>query len=130
MSSADAGTRLAEAIAARDVDGLAAVLAPDVDFKGLTPGRLWEGGTAAEVLDAVFGSWFEEEDRITELVAVTTGAPVEDTARVCYRFAVTNPDGQHTVEQQAYYRTDGDRISYLRVLCSGYRPVGPEAGVR
>ena len=39
-----------------------------------------------------------------------------------YRFAITNPDGRHTVEQQAYYRTDGDRISYLRIVCSGYRP--------
>ena len=37
---------------------------------------------------------------------------------------VTTPDGPHAVAQQAYYRVDGDRISYLRVMCSGFRPIG------
>jgi hypothetical protein len=40
-----------------------------------------------------------------------------------YRFAITNPDGRFTVEQQAYYRVRDDRINYLRVVCSGYRPL-------
>jgi hypothetical protein len=122
MSTPDLGTRFAEAIAARDVDGLAGLLTPDVDFKGLTPRKFWEGTTPADVVAAVFDHWFEESDHIDELVDVTPGTPVEDTAHVGYRFAITNPDGRHTVEQQAYYRTDGDRISYLRIVCSGYRP--------
>jgi hypothetical protein len=25
-------------------------------------------------------------------------------------------------DTQAYYRTDGDAIDYLRIVCSGYRP--------
>jgi hypothetical protein len=31
--------------------------------------------------------------------------------------------GQFLLEQQAYYRTNGGRISWLRIACSGYRPV-------
>ena len=34
------------------------------------------------------------------------------------------PDGDFTVEQQAYYRTEEGRIVHLRVLCSGFREAG------
>lgn len=122
MSTNGLGPRFARAIADRDIDAFTALLAPEVDFKALTPGRFWEGSNPDDVLDTVFGHWFEETDRVDELVAVTEGPDVEDTHHVGYRFAITNPDGAHTVEQQAYYRADGDRIGYLRVVCSGYRP--------
>jgi hypothetical protein len=127
LVSADGlGARFARAIADKDTEALTAVLSPDVDFKALTPRKFWEGDSAADVLEAVFGSWFGESDDIdTAQVEVTAGTPVEDTQQVGYRFAITNPDGQHTVEQQAYYRAEGDRIGYLRIVCSGYRPVTP-----
>jgi hypothetical protein len=128
VSGSDLGTRFAEAIAAKDADTLAALLAPSVDFRALTPRKFWEAGSPEEVVEVVFGSWFEEQDHIDALVDVTSGAPVEDTQQVGYRFAITNPDGAHTVEQQAYYRADGDRIDYLRIVCSGYRPSADEAG--
>jgi hypothetical protein len=28
------------------------------------------------------------------------------------------------VEQQAYYETDGDRITWIRIVCAGFLPVG------
>jgi hypothetical protein len=124
VSHPDLGKDLAEAIAAKDADAVTAVLAPEVDFRALTPRKFWEATTPAEVLDILFENWFEAADHIDALVDVTVGAPVEDTQQVGYRFAITNPDGPHTVEQQAYYRTEGDRISYLRIVCSGYRPAG------
>lgn len=118
------GRRFAEAIAAKDSEALRSVLSPDLDFRALTPRKFWEAADADEVLEIVFGSWFEESDHIDELVEVTDGEDVEDTHRVGYRFAITNPDGAHTVEQQTYYRAEGDRIDYLRVVCSGFRPAG------
>ncbi|HET6167599.1 MAG TPA: hypothetical protein VFE07_12290 [Marmoricola sp.] len=124
MSGQDLGKRFAEAIAAKDVDAITSLLSPEVDFRALTPRKFWEATSPAEVVDVLFDNWFEEQDHIDALVDVTSGTPVEDTQQVGYRFAVTNPDGPHTVEQQAYYRADGDQISYLRVVCSGYRPVG------
>jgi hypothetical protein len=123
MTTDSLGVRLAEAIAAKDSDAVTSLLATDVDFRALTPRKFWEATQPAEVLEILFDNWFEESDHIDELVRVTQGADVEDTHEVGYRLAITNPDGPHTVEQQAYYRTDGDRISYLRVVCSGYRPV-------
>ncbi|WP_392541900.1 hypothetical protein [Oryzobacter telluris] len=116
------GETFAHAVAAKDHDAVRAVLAPDVDFRALTPRRPWEGSTPDDVLDALFGHWFEESDEVRALLDVETGEPVEDTERVAYRLALHNDDGDFTLEQQVYYRHDGERITYLRVLCSGYRP--------
>jgi hypothetical protein len=114
--------QFAQVIADRDLAGMSALVTADIDFKGLTPGRFWEAAAPDEVSDVVFGHWFEETDHIDAVLHVDDGRPTEDTQRMAYRFAISNPDGRFTVEQQAYYRTRGDRICYLRVLCSGYRP--------
>jgi hypothetical protein len=117
------GRQLVDAIAARDPEALAALLDPGVDFRGLTPGRFWEAVTPDEAVEVVFGSWFTESDRIDAVAAVDEGEPVGDTQRIGYRLDITNPAGPHQVEQQVYYRAEGGRLSYLRVVCSGYRPV-------
>ncbi|MGG5257349.1 hypothetical protein [Phycicoccus avicenniae] len=118
------GPRLAQAIAAKDAATVHELVAADVDFRGLTPGRAWEGTGPDALVEVLFGSWFEDSDEVRALLDVTTGAPVEDTQRVSYRLALHNADGDFTAEQQAYYRTDGERITHLRVLCSGFRPAG------
>jgi hypothetical protein len=115
--------QLVDAVAARDVDRMVALLDPAVDFKGLTPGRLWEAAHPDGVVEAYLGNWFGESDRIDAVTAFEEGDPVEDTRRVGYRFHVTNHDGAHVVEQQVYYRERDGRIAYARVLCSGYRPL-------
>jgi hypothetical protein len=115
-------SRFVSAIAQRDHEAMRALLAHDIDFKAVTPRKFWEGAAPDEVLDAVFGHWFEESDHIEEVVHTDHGEDVGDTKRVGYRFRITTPDGPHFVEQQAYYRDDEDQIVYLRVVCSGYRP--------
>ena len=117
------GSRFATAVASKDTAGVRALVADDVDFKALTPRRLWEGASPDDLV-AALGQWFDSDDHIDELEEVAEGAPVADTQHVAYRLRVTNADGPHAVEQQAYYRAEGDRISYLRVMCSGYRPIG------
>lgn len=73
------------------------------------------------MVEAVLGSWFGDTDRIEQVVDVQDGEDVADTARVSYRFDLSNPDGDFVAEQQVYYR-GGESIEHLRVLCSGYRP--------
>ncbi|HEU4512566.1 MAG TPA: hypothetical protein VFR87_05630 [Nocardioidaceae bacterium] len=118
--------RLVDAIAGHDAAALTGVLAPDVDFRGLTPGRFWEAHSPDEVVDVVLGHWFAESDHIDEVTSVEHGDDVGDTHRLAYRFDITNPAGSSTVEQQVYYRTTDGHLSYLRVVCSGFRP-RPEA---
>ena len=110
-----------DAIVARDEDALRGTLAPGVDFKGLTPGRLWEADDPDGVLDVVFGHWFEEHDKVTGVADLTEGE-VGDTSRIGYQLDLELPDGPYVVEQQAYYRTGPAGIDYLRIVCSGFRP--------
>ena len=124
MDPAPAGERFARAIAAKDAPALLEVLAPYVDFRAMTPGRVWEGGSARQIVDEVIlGTWFETSDEIKSVDRIET-EPVADRMRVIYRFNVTNPDGKFLVEQSAYYETTDDRISWLRIMCAGYLRVG------
>lgn len=123
------GEDLAHAVAAKDRDALAALLTTDVDFKGLTPGRVWEATGPEQVVGVFFDSWFESSDTIEALVEVTVGDDVADTRHVSYRLDLLNDDGEQVAEQQAYFRTTDGRISHLRVLCSGFRS-RPEPPVR
>jgi hypothetical protein len=112
----------ASALARRDQEALRATMAPDIDFKGLTPRRFWEASNPDEVLEILLGNWFEPHDHIDGIDSLERGDDVEDVRRVSYRLAITTPDGPHTVEQQAYYRESDGRLGYLRIMCSGFRP--------
>jgi hypothetical protein len=116
------GARFVAALAARDHAQVASLLHPEVDFRGLTPGRCWEASTATQVVEEVVRSWYGDRDRIDEVLEVET-ARVADRERVGYRLAVSNPDGRFLVEQQAYYETRDGSISWMRIMCSGWRPV-------
>ena len=125
--AASLGERFARALAAKDFDRVASLLHPEVDFRGMTPGRFWQASTATQVIDEVLRSWFEDSDQIEELLRVDTGR-VADRQRVAWRLAVSNPDGSFLVEQQAYYETGDGSITWMRAMCSGYRPVSADAG--
>jgi hypothetical protein len=115
------GTDFARALAAKDASRLQELLHPEIDFRGLTPNRSWEASGADEVLTVLLGSWFEDADEIRELVRLETGG-VADRDRVGYSFAVSNPDGDFLVEQQAYLSSRDGRIDWIRIVCSGFRP--------
>lgn len=123
MTDQTTGERFAHAIATKDRSGLAALLADDVDFLALTPRRMWEAHTPDEVAEVVFGSWFEDQDQIDAMTHCAAGEPVADRQHVAYRFDLTTPDGPRVAEQQAYYAETDGKLSYLRIMCSGFRPV-------
>ena len=108
-------------LAAKDTGRLLTLLAPEIDFRGLTPSRAWEARDRDVVLAVLFGSWFEDKDEIRSLDKVESDA-FADRERVGYRLSVTNPGGRFVVEQQAYLGAADGRIEWLRVLCSGFRP--------
>ena len=120
--SATIGETFVAALAAKDTVGLRKVLDPALDFRAMTPGKFWESSRADEVIDEILlGPWFEPTDTITAVTSLETGV-VAHRHRVSYRLAVTNGDGDHVVEQQAYYETDGARITWLRIMCAGFLP--------
>ena len=120
----DLGRRFAEALGHRDGAALKSLLAQDVDFRAMTPGKFWETANANDLVDGVFlGSWFEAQDRATAIQSVETGA-VGARQRVRYQFALTSPEGDFLVEQQMYFDVDkqSEKISWLRIICSGFQP--------
>lgn len=118
----DLGPRFVAALAAKDTDGLVALFASEVDFRGMTPGRFWEADSPQRVVNEVLYEWFEPEDVIERIDYVEAGH-VADRERVDYRFLVRNADGPCVVEQRAYFDVDSaGRIAYIRIICSGYRP--------
>jgi hypothetical protein len=116
------GAEFARAFAGKDSARMRELLHPEVDFKGLTPSRSWEANGTDAVIDILFGSWLEDSDRVEALEAVEDDA-VADRERVGYRCSVTNPDGRFVFEQQAYLSSREGQIDWMRVVCSGFRPV-------
>ena len=123
------GERFARAVAAKDADALAATMADGIDFQALTPGRHWQAYSPRQVAEeTVLGTWFGPGAAITGLAGLTTGE-VGGRQHVAYRLQVTRDGREYLVEQQAYYDTERDQISWMRVLCAGYQPAPVPAAV-
>jgi hypothetical protein len=116
------GGEFARAIAAKDEGRIRELIHPGIDFRALTPSRFWEAKDADTVLSVVLGHWFEPTDEIEALERVESDTVV-DRERAGYRFSVRNPDGRFLVEQQAYLSARDGRIAWMRVVCSGFRPI-------
>ena len=84
----------------------------NVDFGA---SRVGSGGPPGRLV-TVLPSGSEPQDPVDDLVEVVESAP-SPTRSTSYRPRITTPDGP-TRWRQAYYRAEGDRIGYLRVLCS------------
>jgi hypothetical protein len=124
------GERFARAIAHQDADALCAVLACQCR-RGV---RAWKSTVSAStgkqaVEEIILGTWFDAATQILELCSVATGQ-VAEREHVAYRMRVREDGDDYLVEQQAYYRTDGPRIAWMRILCSGFQPIVAEPAAR
>jgi hypothetical protein len=116
------GVQFARALADKDFARINDLMDPNVDFRGMTPSRSWEATDSETLVTEVLAKWFEESDLI-EAVDSMENDSFADRERVGYRFRIRNPDGLFLVEQQAYLSAQEGRINWMRVLCSGYRPI-------
>ena len=126
-STPDAADAFVAALVARDLAGARDLLAPEVDFRAMTPNRFWEAADAAGAEDAL-RAWFEHPDRDVSRVDAGESGAVADTRRVGWRVSGTDAQGAFTYEQLAFAREDAGRIVWLRIMCSGPRPVGDAPG--
>ncbi len=112
-----------DAILARDFPRACSLLNPDIDFRAMTPNRVWEAASPAGVED-VLRAWFEHPERDVERIEPTEPASVEDTLRVGWCVYGSDAHGPFIYEQQAYLREENAQVVWLRVMCSGPRPAG------
>lgn len=124
MATVQAGIAgaLVDAIVSRDVSRAAALLHPEIDFRAMTPNRVWEGEGLAGV-EAVLRAWFEDPDEEVHEIEATEPVSLEGTVRVGWLVRISDADGPHLFEQQAYVRERDGRIGWMRVICSGWIPL-------
>jgi hypothetical protein len=114
-----------DAIVARDVARAVALLHPEIDFRAMTPNRVWEAGDPSGV-ETILRAWLADPDEEVHGIEATEPSPIVDRMRVGWLVRISDADGLHVFEQQAYVRERDGRIDWLRVICSGWIPV--EAG--
>jgi hypothetical protein len=85
------------------------------------------GATDPPAVEQILKRWIEPDEHVEQLVSVETDT-VADRERVGYRYRLRTPDGSFLVEQQAYLSEREGRIGWLRLVCTGSRPLstGPE----
>jgi hypothetical protein len=122
--SSIAGTWV-DAIVARDIARAIALLHPEIDFRAMTPNRVWEA-EGQEGVEAVLREWFEDPDEDVNAIEATQPVAIEDTLRVGWLVHISDSDGPHVFEQQAYVRERNGQIDWMRVMCSGWITLGEE----
>jgi hypothetical protein len=115
-----------EAILARDLSRACSLLHADIDFRAMTPKRIWEAEDPAGV-EEVLRAWFEHPEREVERVEPTEPGSVEDTLQVGWRVHGSDANGPFVYEQLAYVREEQGQVVWLRVMCSGPRHGGGDA---
>ena len=115
------GEQFARAVAGKDHERVLELLHPEIDFRAMTPGRVWEAESPYDVV-AALRHWFADGD-VIEGVDHIEMDQFADRERIGYRLRVRNADGLHLVEQQAYLSERDGRIGWLRIMCAGYRSV-------
>ena len=116
----NAASEFVDALVARDLARACALLHDDVDFRAMTPNKIWEAGGADDVA-VIMDGWFADPDEELHAIEPTDPVTVEDTLRIGWRVRGTDDEGAFVYEQQAYVREHAGRIGWMRLFCSGYR---------
>ena len=117
------GARFAAAIEARDRTALRGLFATPVEFRAVTPAQVLGRRDAVRRRGHRARHLVRREQaghRTSDLVEDDT---VGGVSKISYRMSVATESGPAVVEQVAYYRVEDGRITYVRLVCSGFRPV-------
>jgi hypothetical protein len=123
VTESSIATAFVDAIVAQDVGRAAALLHPEIDFRAMTPNRVWEAEDPAGV-EAVLRAWLDDPDEEVHGIEPTEPSRIVDRLRVGWLVRISDADGPHVFEQQAYVRERDARIDWMRVICSGPIPAG------
>ena len=118
---------MVDAIVARDFARVVALLHAEIDFRAMTPNRVWEAEAPAGV-EAVLREWLDDPDKDVEGIEATKPVSIEGTMRVGWLVRFSDADGPHIFEQQAYVRERDAQIGWMRVMCSGAIPLSEQPG--
>ena len=113
--------RFLDAVGARDFDGIAACFDDDARMRALVPSRLRDE-TGPDAIAERYRFWLGGADTV-ELVDREHDLMV-GSERVRYRLRIVHPhNGEQVMEQEGYATVNGDRITALNLVCSGFLPL-------
>jgi hypothetical protein len=119
-SATNLGDVFVTALVDGDTPRLAETLAPGVQMRALIPPGPIEVLGVDEVAGK-FAAWFANAEQLELIRSVSE--PVADRLHVSYRLRVRRAgDPWNVVEQHLLCVHDGDRITALDLVCSGFRP--------
>jgi TusA-related sulfurtransferase len=109
--------RLVDALAAADAQAVQAALHENVVLRALLPARYVEVTGRARVAERMLGWFADVPDIVPDATSVEL---VGDVWHAGYRFSNTGV----VMEQHAYCTVTEDKITRIRLVCSGARPEG------
>ena len=113
------GESLIRAAASQDFARARSLLAAGVEFRALTPMKLFEADGSEETL-RILEEWYSPVDAVEALESDMVGG----RPSVRYRIRWSSEDeGAFVFEQQAYYDVSDGLISRIHIVCSGDRPI-------
>ena len=92
-----------------------------IGFRGLTPSQAWEAEDPQGAITILFGSWFEPDDHVLEILDVHTD-PVAERLQLRYRLRVESQGDPYLVDQQGYCDVVDGRITRMSLVCAGFQP--------
>ena len=116
------GLQFVRAIAENNFEAFKELFSDDIVFTAATPGKTWHAIGRTETEKNLRG-FFTAEEKISEVFSVNHYL-LPGRARISYIFRGHEKGfGPFEYEHQAYYQIDKNKISHLRILCSGlYKP--------
>lgn len=115
------GAEFIRALADQDFSAAEAMLAPEVEFKALTPSQGFIDLSRPEAVMALMREWYGTAEAVESLEAYR----ILQRHHVNYRIRWQSPeDGLMVFEQHAFYDVDDSgRIGRWHLVCSGDQPV-------
>jgi hypothetical protein len=115
------GEQFARAVATRDDVAVLDLLHTELDFRAMTPARIWEAAEPKDVVE-ILATWFGNRGTLEQVVRLDSDR-FADRERVGYRLRFRGDEGVQLVEQQAYISERDGKIGWLRIMCTGFRPI-------
>ena len=101
------------------------LLDPHVEFRALTPGRDWSADDATSVVQGIIlDTSFNGVDEDMTVVSLA-GSSVGGRYALDYELYLTRRGDPYCLAQHAYFDVSGGKITWMRVLCSGYQLGAP-----
>ena len=117
--SKELGQKLVECLAQDDFVGLENLLTDEAVFTAASPEDTWRGKGKAQTMEEI-RSFFDPDEVISKIISFEYGE-LPDRSKLSYVLEGEEKSyGIFRYEHQVYFQVTDNRISQLRMLCSGF----------